>query len=443
MVTNRTDRRSAPFAQQLHQMEVDKKNFGLHLIQPESHSLDNGIPVHLFRNSTHSLIKFEIVFKAGSAYQQQLLSAANTNRMLREGSIRYSSEQIADLTEFYGASILLSCDRDRATAGIICAAGFFESLLPLLTSMVMEPVFPEKELRNLLNRQKQEFLINLEKTAFVANRAFSESLFGTEHPYGTKAELEDFDKLLPEHLKLFFESCYHSGNCEIFTTCSHNYKILPRINKWFGQKMWGENSQSIKARHFNIQPTPGKHILREQTIQTSLRIGKIIPGPESADYIPIKVFSTILGGYFGSRLMKNIREEKGFTYGIGANIICLEHENYFVISTDVRSDVTEIALKEIYSEIRKLAEEPINREELNLVKNYLIGSFLQSIDGPFSLAERFKEIRYFGLNSDYFENNLKQIRNCTAETVQLIGKQYFNPESMTEIIVGPGQITLH
>lgn len=440
MTVQRTDRRSAPIAQQLHQMDIEDKTFGFHLIQPEFHSLDNGIPVHLFRNSIHSLIKFEIVFKAGSSYQQQLLVAANTNRMLREGTSRYSSVQIADLTEFYGASILLSCDRDRATVGIICAADFFESILPVLGSMIMQPAFQENELRNLLSRQKQEFLVNLEKTAFLANRAFSESLFGKNHAYGTRAELEDFDKLFPENLRCFFESSYHSGNCEIFVTCSHNYKILPRINQLLGQNPWGQKQDSLLIPDFNLQTTTGKHILKENTVQTSLRIGKIMPGPESVDFIPIKVFSTILGGYFGSRLMKNIREEKGFTYGIGANIISLEKESYFVINTDVRSDVTEIAVNEIFAEISKLIQEAVDPEELKLVKNYLLGSFLQSIDGPFSLAERFKEIRYFGLNSDYFESNLKQIQQCNTEQIQLIGKQYFSPESMIKIVVGPRNI---
>ncbi len=433
------DRSRAPKAQQLHEMPVDQRSFGFHLIQPEFHLLDNGVPVHLFRHSTHSLIKFELVFKAGTAYQKQLLSAANTNRMLREGTSRYTSEQIADLSDFYGASILLTCDRDRATVGIICSSEFFESLLPLLSSMISEPLFPEKEFRNILGRQKQEFLVNLEKTSFLAQSSFTECLFGKNHPYGTRAMVEDFDRLETNHLQEFFTSCYLNGDLEIFTTCSHHYKIVPRINQWFGQHKASKGSPTAVSGSGPAIQTDTLQIVKENSVQSSIRIGRKVPGPNHPDYAPVKVFSTLLGGYFGSRLMRNIREDKGYTYGIGSNIVNLEQESYFVISTDVRTDVTQATFHEIFTEIQLLREQLVSEQELNLVKNYMLGSFLQSIDGPFSLAERFKEIRYFDLQSGFYENHLREIQNCTVEDIKRIGNQYFTKNTLIRVVAGSDQ----
>lgn len=441
MKTGTINRAIAPKARQLCEMPVEERFFGYHLIQPENYILDNGIPVHLFRNSSHSLLKFEMVFKAGGAYQKQLLTACSTNRMLREGTRKYTSAQIADLTEFYGASLLLSCDYDRASIGIISSSEFFESILPLLESMIKEPVFAKKELSNIILRQKQEFLVDLEKTSFLANRSFLSCLFGENNPYGRVAVENDFDVIKTHHLTEFFRSCYHSGNCEIFATCSNNYKILPRINQWFGKSSWGNTNEKLTEPSFDVKPLPGKNINKEGPVQASIRIGKRLPGPGTPDYIPLKIFNTVIGGYFGSRLMKNIREDKGYTYGIGSSVISFERDTYFVINTDVKASVVNETIFEIFSEIQKLQNQLISANELELVKNYMLGNFLQSIEGPFNLAERFKEIRYFGLENNYYKTYLELIRQCSAETLQNIALQYFNPDTMTQVVVGPNYIS--
>ena len=185
----------------------------------------------------------------------------------------------------------------------------------------------------------------------------------------------------------------------------------------------------------NLAPVH-KFVEKEGAVQNAIRIGKRLINRTNPDYPKLTVLNTILGGYFGSRLMTNIREEKGYTYGIGSGLVSLSQGGYFFITTDVGAAVYEDAVKEIYHEIVKLQEELIPENELSLVRNYLLGSFQRSIDGPFALAERFKSILLSGLGYNYFENYLTVIKNITSEELKTLAQTYLLTSEMTEVIVG-------
>jgi predicted Zn-dependent peptidase len=148
------------------------------------------------------------------------------------------------------------------------------------------------------------------------------------------------------------------------------------------------------------------------------------------------VVSTILGGYFGSRLMANIREDKGYTYGIGSNIISKLHAGHFYISTEVGADVTNQALTEIYKEIALLRDELVADEELELVKNYLTGTFLRSIDGAFSLAQKFTGVYFYNLGYDYYTKYIDTLKNITPENIKDFACKYLQEEDLYELVVG-------
>ena len=154
------------------------------------------------------------------------------------------------------------------------------------------------------------------------------------------------------------------------------------------------------------------------------------------DYIKLQILNTVLGGYFGSRLMKNIREDKGFTYGIGSAIIPLKNSAYFFISAETGSDVTFQAVEEIYKELRKLKEQPIPIEELDLVKNYKTGEIMRSLDGPFAISDLTKLTIQFDLDADYFSKYISVIRNITSSELQDLAIKYFNENDLYELIVG-------
>ena len=171
-------------------------------------------------------------------------------------------------------------------------------------------------------------------------------------------------------------------------------------------------------------------------MQSAIRIAKRTIGKSHHDFAKLHVVNTILGGYFGSRLMSNIREDKGYTYGIGSFVAPQKHDSYFGISTEVGADVSQKAINEIYKELESLRTELVSEEELNLVKSYLMGELLKSVDGPFSVAERWKGIILFDLDKSYFDNLVNTILNITPIEVRDIAERYLGSNDMYEVLVG-------
>jgi predicted Zn-dependent peptidase len=175
---------------------------------------------------------------------------------------------------------------------------------------------------------------------------------------------------------------------------------------------------------------------KEGALQSAIRIGRRIITRSHPDYPGLSVLNTLLGGYFGSRLMSNIREDKGYTYGIGSAVVSLSAAGYFFISTEVGADVTSAALDEIYKEVELLRREAVDQEELAMVRNYMMGSFLKGIDGPFALIDRFKTIHLSGLDYDYFDRYLRTLESIGPEELKDLAVRYFDRNDLCELVVG-------
>jgi len=234
----------------------------------------------------------------------------------------------------------------------------------------------------------------------------------------------------------FYRSHYHSGNCTIVVSGSLPLNIHATLNKHFGG-VWGNVVPVAKDFVPFRGTTEQKHLIRkDDAIQSAIRIGRVLFNKTHPDYFKFQVLNTVLGGYFGSRLMANIREDKGYTYGIGSGLSSLVHGGYFFISTEVGADVSKDALKEIYKEIGLLREELVGAEELETVRNYILGQFLRSVDGPFALADKFKAVWEFGLGYDYFDRYFEAVKTITAKEIRDMANQYLQEKDLIECVAG-------
>jgi predicted Zn-dependent peptidase len=173
----------------------------------------------------------------------------------------------------------------------------------------------------------------------------------------------------------------------------------------------------------------------EVGVQGSIRMARPFPNRHHPDFTPSQVLNTVLGGFFGSRLMLNIREEKGYTYGIHSYLLNHLEHSAWMISTEAGRDVSEATIEEVKKEMKLLREEPVEEDELLLVKNYMIGGLLGELDGPFQIIGRWKNIVLHGLPEDYFDASVKKIKSVTAEQLQQLAQQYLDPESFYELVV--------
>jgi zinc protease len=235
----------------------------------------------------------------------------------------------------------------------------------------------------------------------------------------------------------FFQRNYSALHCKIIASGNVTDHTTKMINHYLGFHDWDKKAATIHTSHSaNSIDQKKNFIKKEGALQSAVRIGKKLFTREHKDYHGMLVLNTVLGGYFGSRLMANIREDKGYTYGIGSAAASMAKEGYFVIATEVGVNVCNDAIKEIYFEIDRLRNELIPESELETVRNYMLGSFLRSIDGPFELADKFKNIMFHNLGYDYYQNFLKTVRTITPTELQNLAQKYLLEDSLYELVVG-------
>jgi zinc protease len=404
----------------------------------EKVSLDNGIPLYVINAGTQELAKIDFVFNAGSKFQKNSCQAKAVNSLLTEGTTSKSASQIADELDYYGAFLENSFSADKGGFSLYSLNRQLENVLPIIKEVFTEAVFPENELNIYIQNEKQRLEVNSKKNAFIARKHFYSNLFGPEHPYGRSAELSDYDALKREDLLPFYERYYSGDNCIIVISGKIGSEIIQLMNKTFGSKEWLSGSGRPEHKLMPATAANEKRVIIEKkdALQTALKIGKPLFNRKHTDFHGMLVLNTILGGYFGSRLMKNIREDKGYTYGIHSNIQSFIEDGCFFIETEVNVANRQNAVDEIFKEMQLLSVQPVGAEELTVVKNYLMGSFLRSIDGPFSLAERIRMLIDNEIDYRYYENYVEVIKTISPEQLLQLANKYLTPDSMHQIIVG-------
>lgn len=398
--------------------------------------LGNSIPVFIIEGGTEEVMRIEFVLKAGQARESFPLQASSTNMMLTEGSGKYTSEEIKTMLDNYGVFYHLSAEKDTAGLIIYVLSKYAEKAVELAAEILFNPVFPEKEFGIMMKKRLRWFLVSREKVQTLASERFFEALFGNNHPYGKPVTEKDFETLNTGNLRDFFSAFYTPANMSVIIsgkTCGCLQEIL---EKHVGEKFPGRLPEITTEQYFIGSPDKRIHIPKQGAIQSAIRIGSATINKRHPDYPGLKVLNTVLGGFFGSRLMKNIREEKGYTYGIHSATASLNLSGYKVISAEVSNKVTQNAIDEIYREIRVLQKEPVRNEELEMVRNYMSGEMVRMFDGPFATAESFKAVWEFDLNINYYRQLADTIRTITPDELMHLANKYYNTDDLYEIVAG-------
>jgi predicted Zn-dependent peptidase len=407
-----------------------------HIPEASVFVLDNTVPVYLIESGTEDIVRIEFTFRSGQIKEFLPLLASTTNMMLKEGSVNYTSEELNATLDFYGAFLHLSIDKDRGGIIIFCLDKHIEKIITLAYEILFHPVFPEKELNALMRKRLQWFRINREKIQNIAVDQFFESIFGKRHPYGHQAVEHDFNSICPPLLKDFHEVNYNPGTMAIIVSGKIPPETTSLLNNTFGSlKKVRPAAPGNKAKLKSIKEK-SIHIDKKGTVQTAIRIGSPTINKRHADYPGLKVVDSILGGYFGSRLMRNIREEKGFTYGIRSAVSSLDLSGYLLISTEVGNAYVHQTLDEIYKEIRLLQKEFVQEAELEIVRNYMSGEMLRMFDGPFAIAESFKSVWEFGLDNSYYYRLAEKIRTITPDEIKSLANTYYSIDDLYQVTAG-------
>lgn len=420
------DRTLAPAFGQVEEIE---------LIKAKPMVLDNGLKVFSVNGGTQDLVRIEFIFENIAYNPSKPLQSYGSNIMLNDGTTVLSSSEIADKIDYYGAFLQTDFSTDQSAVTLYSLHKHLEETLPIVKAIISDSIFPQVELDTFVRNQKQKLSVNLEKNDFLSRKIFNSVLFGNSL-YGYDTRAEDYDRLERSQLQEYFKLAYQPDNCTVVVSGKVTDDALKLIDALFGKSWTG--GKSVDPNVFNFYQGSGQehYVEKADALQSAIRLGKLAINRTHTDFPGMQVLNTILGGYFGSRLMANIREDKGYTYGIGSALVSMKNAGYFFVASEVGADVCTSALNEINKEIEILKTEAVSEQELNLVRNYMLGSMLGGLENAMSHADKFKNIYFSGLGYEYYQNYIKTVRTISAEDLKVLANKYLNWDDFEKVIVG-------
>lgn len=407
----------------------------IHFIEPEAKELSNGIKVFTINAGEQDLVRIEFIFQNVNWNQKHPLQALTVNHLINNGTSALTAKEIAENIDFYGAFLQTEYAADYITVTLYSLNKHLSSVLPVVRAILNDSVFPQTEIDIYIQNQQQKLSVNLQKNDFIARRTFANTIFG-DTPYGALTQEDDYNELTRAELIAYFAAAFKPENCTIIAAGKLGETEFTLLDHILGGK-WNNHADAT-LNQFTYHPKMGNEIYIEKadSLQAALRMGNLSINRTNPDFAALQVLNCVFGGYFGSRLMTNIREEKGYTYGIGSGIAALKDAGYLFIATEVGTAVRNSAMQEIENEIYRLRNELIPEEELDLVRNYMLGSLLGSLENAFSHADKFKNIYFSGLDYRYYQNYINTVKTINNHELKNIATQYLNWEAMTKVVVG-------
>ena len=409
-----------------------QNDYTLHLLTPHTVRLMNGAVTHFIKGGTQEVLKIEIVLPAGRWFEHLPGLAYLTSNLLSKGTTKNTSTQIAECFDFYGAHLEVEAGFDFVSITLYTLAKNVKPTVDQLLELLIAPSFPNKEVEQFKASYIQTIKVNNQKTNYLASKEIRKMIFGSAHPYGVEVTIDDVNAIENEALASYHKKQF--SNPIGFISGSYAQEDLAFINQSI-ERIKGHESLPLHIAKSDINPFQNR-IEKKDSVQSSLRMGKKTIGPEHVDYAKTLFVNHLLGGYFGSRLMKNIREEKGLTYGIYSSMHALQQECLLTIGADVNSENRELAFDEIKKEIVKLQTEPVTEIELKTASAHFIGSLQADISTPFAHADKQKYMLLKNLPANHYQHTIDSIAAMQSDDVMSAAKKYFDTESFFEVAVG-------
>lgn len=407
------------------------------MVLPVETTMPNGVSMYMLKGHNKGIVRLELLFKGGYSIQEKPLQATFTNRMLREGAGGLSSDEISRKLDYYGAWIECYSSQKCNHIVLYCLSKHFVPLLELLETIVKEPQFPQDNLDVVKRNGKAYFEVNSKKVDIVAQRHFENALWGEGHPLAHIVESADYDNIAREDLVNYHKRVYNNRNLAVFLSGDVGTDELDVIKNIFGDGEWGGSVKEDSVFVENpCSMTGRKSIFVEGTLQSAIKVGFMAMEVSNPDFHKFRFLTVLLGGYFGSRLMSNIREENGYTYHISAEMDAYGKRNAFMISSETANEYVELCIKEIYKELDRLCNEPICESEVEHVRNYILGEMCRECEGLTAKSEVFVNAWLSGESFASVNEYLEVVKSVSASELSRVAKLYLKPAEMIEIVVG-------
>jgi zinc protease len=412
----------------------------LHLPVPEEFKLSNGLTVLFSERAGLPLVATSLVFRRGSGSNplDRPGLASFTSRMLQQGTATRSALDIADRAADLGTTVGTRASMDSSRIGSESLTRNFPDVLELMSDMALHPNFPQKEIERVKSERQAALVQERDEPFAVATRVYSAALYGPKYTYGYPdiGTSDSLKAITREDLQRFWKENYSPSDAAVIVTGNIKREDLKvQLEKQFG--VW-KATEAPALNRGTAERSDAKVIVvdRPDAPQTTLVLFSLGPARSTPDYAPLEVMNSDLGGLFSSRINMNLREEHGYTYGAGSFFSYHVAPGPFIVYSDVRTDVTAPAVTEVFKELKRMRETPMNPAELKLAKD----SIAQSLPGRFEhgseASATFAEIYVYGLPLDYFSLLPEKINAVTAEQAQAAAQKYIQLDQTTVLAVG-------
>jgi zinc protease len=422
---NLPDRKRAPAAEQI---------TGFTLREGQK-TLINDVPVYFVHDAQNDVLKLDFYYPCGVKHQPANGIATAAIQLMPEGTQKHSSEEIAILLDNQGAYLNTQSNRDEGSITLYCLPKFLPECTGILRELLEEANYPDNEIDIYKENTIQQLLVNEQKTSYLARKAFNASIFGSQNYYGSAVNQQDIQNISRETVMGFYRRVLNKKPSYVVVAGNITDSVMLGIGKIIDGLTDADHVASaiISAHTF----VPDRvWVEKSDAVQCSVRMGKPLFNRKHPDYRELTIVNMILGGYFGSRLMKNIREEKGLTYGIYSSVDSYIDAGCFYIGAEVNASLVNQVIDETRAELMALIKSPISTSELQTVRNYYLGSFVRGFDGVFSLANYYKTLIDYELTYEYYYGYLNVINTISPERIMELTQLYLHPDSMCTIIAG-------
>lgn len=402
---------------------------------PQQFQLAGGSSVFYFSTRGIDAVKLEIIGNSSRSLlpNSHALIPSFTLQMLQEGTSKFTAQQLAELFDFHGAEVYPTLSYTQEGLSLLCIKKHLFTLLPTFISLFTEATFPEENLAKRKSQRALSLKMDQEKPSSRAGQLFKKGLFGPSHPFGQEITEAHISEITPALLQAYYQD-HLWKDCSLFLSGDFTPQELGQLLDTLNQLplKQGAKKQGLPA------PVATALLVedRADAVQSSIRLGAWSIPKHHEDFPALAVFNTLLGGYFGSRLVKNIREDKGHTYGIHSSLVELDEYAYWVIAADVKKANQEEVFEEIEKEIQILRTQLASPEEIEILKNYLIGQLFTKFSSPFDLIDQFKGVYYAGLDFSFYEKRFDYLKKFTAADLLSIGNRYFSSPDRVQVRVG-------
>jgi zinc protease len=401
--------------------------------------LDNGMILLLSEKHDIPMVTMSLAIKAGSMVEpaDKPGLASITASLLTQGTATRSASQISREIDFIGGSLSASGGGDFASAGLRVLTKDLRTGLDLLSDVLMNPVFDQKEIDRKVKGSLAEIQRQREEPGIIAGEAFAKAVFG-DHPYGkTNDEVAAYlPKLVRQDIIDFHSKRYSPNNTIIAVVGDVSEKEIRRLlDEYF--KSWKKQDQQLQP--LAQPPAREKTIVQKidkSITQANIEMGHIGISRENPDYYAVMIMNYILGGGgFSARLMDNIRDNKGLAYDVHSGFSARKEPGSFSVSIQTKNESANDVIEETFKEIRRIQKELVTEKELADAKAYITGSFPLKMDTYAKIAGMLTSVEIYGLGLDFPQKYPGLINSVTREDVQRVAKKYLHPDAMAIVVV--------